>query len=87
MEHTEQFVHHISKELVNLMPIAQFDGETIIVDHPEQVEKAVKYLNDTFYFQDNSSGRGEDYEITTHDFDSMEDFIDSFCNYIKTGKR
>ena len=44
MEHTKQFVHHISKELVNLMPIAQFDGETIIVDHPEQVEKAVKYL-------------------------------------------
>ena len=44
MEHTKQFVHHISKELVNLMPIAQFDGETIIVDQPEQVEKAVKYL-------------------------------------------
>ena len=51
------------------------------------LKKAVKYLNDTFYFQDNSSGRGEDYEITTHDFDSMEDFIDSFCNYIKTGER
>ena len=44
MEHTKQFVHHISKELVNLMPIAQFDGETIIVDQPKQVEKAVKYL-------------------------------------------
>ena len=51
------------------------------------LKKAVKYLNDTFYFQDNSSGRGEDHEITTHDFDSMEDFIDSFCNYIKTGER
>lgn len=44
MEHTKQFVHHISKELVNLMPLAQFDGETIIVDQPEQVEEAVAYL-------------------------------------------
>lgn len=44
MEHTKQFVHHISKELVNLMPIAQFDGETIIVDRPEQIDQAVKYL-------------------------------------------
>ncbi len=46
MEHTKQFVHHISKELVNLMPLAQFEGETIIVDHPEQVEEAVAYLRE-----------------------------------------
>lgn len=44
MEHTKQFTHHISKELVNLMPLAQFEGETIIVDQPEQVEAAVSYL-------------------------------------------
>lgn len=44
MEHTEQFIHHISKELVNLMPLAQFEGDTIIVDHPEQVAEAVAYL-------------------------------------------
>ena len=44
MEHTEQFVQHISKELVNLMPLAQFDGETIIIDQPEQVDDAVDYL-------------------------------------------
>ena len=44
MEHTKQFVHHISKELVNLMTIAQFDADTIIGYHPEQAEKADKYL-------------------------------------------
>ena len=44
MEHTKQFVHHISKELVNLMPLAQFDGETIVIDRPEQVAEAVAYL-------------------------------------------
>ena len=52
---------------------------------PRIIEKAVNWLKDTLYFQNNSSGRGEDYEITTNDFDSMEDFIDSFCNYVKTG--
>lgn len=46
MEYTKQFIHHISKELVNVMPLAQFDGETIIVDHPEQVDDAVAYLRD-----------------------------------------
>jgi len=45
MEHTKQFLHHISKELVNLMPLAQFDGEIIIVDRIEQVQEAVLYLN------------------------------------------
>lgn len=44
MEHAKQFTHHISKELVNLMPLAQFDGETIIVDQADQVEPAVAYL-------------------------------------------
>lgn len=45
MEHTKQFIHHISKELVNVMPLAQFDGETLIIDHPEQVPEAVAFLN------------------------------------------
>lgn len=44
MEHTKHFIHHISKELVNLMPIAQFEGETVIVDQPGQIEEAVAYL-------------------------------------------
>lgn len=44
MEHKEQFIHHISKELVNVMPLAQFDGETVIVDYPEQVPEAVAFL-------------------------------------------
>ena len=45
MEQTKQFVHHISKELVNLMPIARFEGETILVDRPEQVPSAIDYLS------------------------------------------
>jgi len=44
MEHSKQFVPHISKELVNLMPLAQFDGETIVIDQPDQVAEAVTYL-------------------------------------------
>lgn len=42
------------------------------------IEKAIQWLDDTFYFLDNSSGRGPDYEITTHDFDSLEEMYDSF---------
>lgn len=44
MEHAKQFLHHISKEMVNLMPLASFEGETIIVDKAEQVDEAVAYL-------------------------------------------
>lgn len=42
------------------------------------IEKAIKWLDDTFYFLDNSSGRGRDCEITTHDFDSLGEMYDSF---------
>ena len=42
------------------------------------IEKAIQWLDDTFYFLDNSSGRGRDCEITTHDFDSLEEMYDSF---------
>lgn len=42
------------------------------------IEKAIQWFKDTFFFQNNSSGRGEDYEITTHDFDSMEEMFESF---------
>lgn len=45
MEQTKQFVHHISKELVNLMPISRFEGETVIVDHADQVAPAIEYLS------------------------------------------
>lgn len=45
MEHVKQFSQHISKELVNLMPLACFEGETIIVDQLGQVDDAVAYLN------------------------------------------
>lgn len=36
--------HHISKELLQWMPIAAFEGEVIVIDKPEQVEDAVRYL-------------------------------------------
>lgn len=42
------------------------------------IEKAIQWFEDTFFFQNNSSGRGEDYEITTHDFDSLEEMYNSF---------
>jgi len=35
---------HISKELVQVMPVAAFEGEVIVVDKPEQVAEAVAYL-------------------------------------------
>lgn len=44
MEHATQFTKHISKELVNLMPLASFDGETVIVDRPEQIDEAIRFL-------------------------------------------
>ena len=46
MEHAKQFSQHISKELVNLMPLVAFDGDTVIIDHPEQIDEAVAYLRD-----------------------------------------
>ena len=42
------------------------------------IEKAIKWLDDTFCLLDNSSGRGRDSEIITHDFDSLEEMYDSF---------
>ena len=40
----ENYIAHISKELVQLMPVAAFEGEVIVVDREEQVEEAVNYL-------------------------------------------
>jgi len=36
--------HHISKELLQWMPVVAFEGEVIVVDKPEQVSDAVSYL-------------------------------------------
>ena len=46
------------------------------------IEKAIQWLDDNFYFLDNSSGRGRDCEITTHDFDSLEEMYDSFLKAV-----
>ena len=35
---------HISKELVQWMPVAAFEGEVLVIDKPEQVSDAVAYL-------------------------------------------
>jgi ribonuclease D len=35
---------HISKELLQWMPVAAFEGEVVVVDRPEQVGDAVAYL-------------------------------------------
>ena len=36
--------HHISKDLIQWMPIAAFEGEVVVVDQPDQVADAVAYL-------------------------------------------
>ncbi len=35
---------HISKDLLQWMPLAAFEGEVVVVDKPEQVVEAVSYL-------------------------------------------
>jgi hypothetical protein len=35
---------HISKELLQLMPVAAFDGEVLVIDREEQIADAVAYL-------------------------------------------
>ncbi len=37
-------IHHISKELIQWMPVVAFEGEVIVVDREEQVAQAVAYL-------------------------------------------
>lgn len=39
-----KYIQHISKELVQAMPVAAFEGEVIVVDREEQVHEAVAYL-------------------------------------------
>lgn len=41
---TNSYLPHISKELIQFMPLAAFEGEVIIVDKPEMVADAVAYL-------------------------------------------
>jgi ribonuclease D len=38
--------YSISKEEVNELPLGQFDGEIYLIDHPDQVEEAVDFLED-----------------------------------------
>ena len=38
------YIHRISKDLLQWMPLAAFEGEVIVVDKPEMVDEAVKYL-------------------------------------------
>ena len=38
------YIHKIDKELIQLMPLAAFEGEVIVVDKPEMVADAVAYL-------------------------------------------
>lgn len=38
------YIHHISKEQVNLLPVVQFNGDVRVIDRPEQVADAVAYL-------------------------------------------
>ena len=38
------YIHRISKELLQWMPVAAFEGEVVVVDKPEMVEEAVAWL-------------------------------------------
>ena len=40
------YPHHITKEEVQAMPLAQFDGEVIVVDHPTKIAESVAYLRE-----------------------------------------
>ncbi|MCQ2345498.1 MAG: 3'-5' exonuclease domain-containing protein 2 [Paludibacteraceae bacterium] len=39
-----QFIHRISKEQIQTLPVVGFEGEVQVIDRPEQVEAAVAYL-------------------------------------------
>jgi len=39
------FIHRISKDLLQWMPLAQFEGDVIIVDKIEQLPEAISYLS------------------------------------------
>lgn len=41
----ETFVPHISKDLVQWMPLVRFDGEVIIVDEPSKIPDSIEYLS------------------------------------------
>lgn len=38
------YIQHISKDLLQWMPVAAFEGEVVVVDREEQVAEAVAYL-------------------------------------------
>ena len=37
-------IHHISKDLIQFLPLAAFEGEVVVVDQPEMVSTAVNWL-------------------------------------------
>ena len=37
-------IHHISKDLLQHLPVQVFEGQVIVIDRPEQVAEAVNYL-------------------------------------------
>ena len=39
------FPAHIDKTAIQELPLTYFEGEVIVVDHPEQVAEAAAYLN------------------------------------------
>lgn len=38
------FLPHIDKTTIQSMPITHFEGEVIVVDHPDKIEEAIAYL-------------------------------------------
>ena len=38
------YIHHLSKDLIQHYPLAQFEGEVIVVDREEQIAEAAAYL-------------------------------------------
>ncbi len=38
------YLHHISKEEIQAMPLAQFAGEVIVVDEPAKIHDSIEYL-------------------------------------------
>lgn len=39
------FIHRIAKDLIQWMPLASFEGDVVVVEHPEQIPEVVSYLS------------------------------------------
>ncbi len=39
------YIHRIAKDLIQFMPLANYEGEVILIDKPEQIADSIEYLS------------------------------------------